>query len=181
MKNKKYFAFVILAMICVNCIAQNKEYIVTFDNDTIYGKVKRKVDYGTTYAEYNFKFKDSNKKNSVIKPNEVRLFHTIDGQDGDAYFVSRDKHFFLERVFDGKIKFYKSVGEAMGDSPTYYYIKDNSILRSTKVGTTFARKTAHTQIRKLLEDKPELLVEFDSLKGSLENIKYIIEKYNNAK
>ncbi|MBU2945782.1 hypothetical protein [Zobellia uliginosa] len=180
MKIKKIIGLIIMILIYNNCMSQNKEYIVTFDNDTIYGKVKRRTDLGgPKLTQFHYKFKEDNKKYRPIKPSEVKFFHTIDGVDGDAFFVSRDKHFFLERIVDGEIRLFKSVVSLANEKPSYYYIKNNSILRSTSIGTS--RKKSHGQIRTLLEDKPKILQEFETLKGSLDNIKYIIEKYNNAK
>tara|TARA_R110000868_G_scaffold27279_2_gene103869 strand:- start:9 stop:551 length:543 start_codon:yes stop_codon:yes gene_type:complete len=158
--------------------AQEKEYIVTFENDTIYGNVKRKMDYG--YARNNFKFKEKKQKKRVIKPDEIKFFQTIDGFDGNGFFESINKTYFLQRIINGRIKLYISVGNLQGEAPSYYFSKDNSIINSSSIGDTFSREKSHNQIRKLIEDKPEILKEFDLLKGSKKNIKYIINKYNES-
>ncbi len=43
-----------------------------------------------------------------------------------------------------------------------------------------SRKKAHSQIRNLVKDNPQILKEFDLLKGSEKNILYIIKKYNES-
>ncbi|WP_027137983.1 hypothetical protein [Gaetbulibacter saemankumensis] len=178
---KKIIILVIGILISCHTVsnAQEKEYIVTFENDTIYGNVKRKMDYG--YARYNFKFKEKKQKKRIIKPSEVKFFQTIDGFDGKGFFESINKTYFLQRIITGKINLYISVGNLQGQAPSYYFSKDGSEINSSSIGYTFSRGKSHTQIRKLIEDKPEILKEFDSLKGNKKNIEYIIKKYNESK
>ena len=177
--NRRNYTLVIitfLILVCFNGKAQDQEYIITFDNDTIYGKVGRKIDYG--YARYNFKFKDKKRNRRVIKPDEVSEFHTVDGFEGNAYFESIEQKYFLKRIINGRIKLYLSVGDLNHETVTYYLSKNDSRVTIIDIGKMFSRKKSHEQVRKFIADNDKILKEFDAMKGSEKNIRYIIEKYN---
>lgn len=152
--------------------AQEREYIVTNNNDTIYGKVSRRIQIWTT-SETKFILKDENGNKSSVNPAEVKIIRSFNGVDGDSFIATAYDQWFAKRIIDGRIKVYLSL-----DTALFYTSKDNSGLRYTEFGGFTSKKKAHALIRPLIEDNPVILKEFDSLKGSEANILYIIKKYN---
>lgn len=155
-------------------VSQEKEYMVTNNNDTIYGKVIRGTNYLNT-SKVIFKIKDDNGKKTIIKPSEVKTIRSIKGVDDNCYITTIYDEWFIKRVINGRIKVYQLI-----DGVIFFVSKDDSEIVSTDIGWFFSGKKAHSQVRSLIEDNPEILKEFDSLKGTEKNIMYIIEKYNNA-
>lgn len=153
-------------------IAQEKEYIVTNSNDTIYGKLTRSINYLNT-SEIRFKIKDDNGNKNLINPSEVRILRSIDGVDGDCYIATIYDKWFLKRIINGKIKVYQLV-----DGILFFTSKDDSEINSTDFGGFNNREYSLDRIRPLIEDNSIILEEFNSMKGSQKNILYIIEKYN---
>ena len=155
-------------------ISQEKEYIVTNNNDTIFGKVIR----GTNYlnpTKVTFKIKNKKGKKTLINPSEVKTIRSMRGIDGDCYISTIYDKWFIKKIINGRIKVYQLI-----DGVIFYVSKDDSQIVSTDIGWFFSGKKAHAQVRLLIEDNSEILKEFDSLKGSERNIMYIIKKYNNA-
>jgi len=155
-------------------ISQEKEYIITNNNDTIYGKVIRRTNF-INPSKVNFKIKNKNGKKILINPSEIKTIRSIKGLDGDCYITTIYDEWYIKRIIDGRIKVFQLI-----DGTIFYVSKDDSEIVSTDIGSVFSGKKAHSQVRPLIEDKPEILKEFDSLKGTQKNIMYIIEKYNNA-
>jgi hypothetical protein len=175
MNIKQLKLFIILSFfVPFASISQEKEYIVTNNNDTIYGKVIRGTNYLNT-SKVVFKIKDENGKKTIIKPSEVKTIRSIKGVDGNCYITTIYDEWFIKRVINGRIKVYQLI-----DGVIFFVSKDDSEIISTDIGWFFSDKKAHSQVRLLIEDNPEILKEFDSLKGTEKNIMYIIEKYNNA-
>lgn len=179
MKTLRIFTLVTLIGICLNSRAQNQEYIITFDNDTIYGKVRVN----------GLKFIDKNRNKSAIKPDEVSEFYSIDGLTGnnghfESVFVMYDsERSFLKRIINGRIKMfsltiYFRTEFGINSEITYYLSKNDSEVTTTDIGKLFSRKKSHKQVREFIADNNEILKEFDGMKGSEKNIRYIIEKYN---
>jgi len=161
-------------LITTKNIAQEREYIVTNDNDTIYGKVIR----GTNYLNpsiVKFKIKDEEGNKSLINPAEVKIIRSIKGVDGDCLIVTIYDIWYLKEIIDGKIKVYQLI-----DGILFFTSKNESDIESVDFGGFYSRKKGHSQIRPLIEDNPIILKEFDSLKGSQKNILYIIKKYNES-
>jgi len=155
-------------------ISQEKEYIVTNNNDTIFGKVIR----GTNYlnpTKVTFKIKNKKGKKTLINPSEVKTIRSMRGIDGDCYISTIYDKWFIKKIINGRITVYQLIGGVV-----FYVSKDDSKIVSTDIGWFFSGKKAHAQVRLLIEDNSEILKEFDSLKGSERNIMYIIKKYNNA-
>ena len=179
--NLKTYFFLISTLISFLAYSQDdqsKEFIVTFEKDTIYGETSFKA-----FGGYNFK--NVNGIKSVIKASEVYEFYFADGLWSDTYFESviltedDENRVFLVRLIDGKIKmFIKTIQGGEFSTVTYYLSKNNSKLIYTNIAQAFSRKKSHQQVRELISDNDEILMEFDTLKGKLTNIKYIIEKYN---
>jgi hypothetical protein len=155
-------------------ISQEKEYIVTNNNDTIYGKVIRGTNYFNP-SKVIFKIKNEKGKKTLINPSEVKTIRSIRGIDGDCYISTIYDKWFIKKIINGRIKVYQLIGGVV-----FYVSKDDSKIVSTDIGWFFSGKKAHAQVRLLVEDNSEILKEFDSLKGSERKIMYIIEKYNNA-
>ncbi|MDG1730492.1 MAG: hypothetical protein P8K68_13150 [Algibacter sp.] len=152
--------------------SQEKEYIVTNNNDTIYGKVIRRTNYLNT-RKVIFKIKDENGKKTRIDPSEVKTIRSIKGLDGNCYITTIYGKWFLKKIIDGRIKVYQLI-----DGVIIFVSKDNSEIVSTDVGWFFSGKKAHEQIRPLLEDDEEVLKQFDSISGNYKNIMSVIKKYN---
>ena len=171
---KTFSIFIVLSFFIINKnIAQEREYIITNDNDTLYGKVTRGTNFFNP-SEVRFDIKDEKGNKSSVKPGEVTLIRSIDGVDGDCYIATIYDMWFLKRIIDGKIKVYQLI-----DGALFFTSKNNSQIESTEFGGFYSRKKGHAQIRPLIEDNPIILEEFDSMQGSEANILFIIEKYNN--
>ncbi|MCR8666201.1 hypothetical protein NO995_00760 [Aestuariibaculum sp. M13] len=171
---KFYIPLYITLSLFINANSQNNEYIVTNSNDTIYGKVIR----GTNYLNpsiVTFKLIDENDNKLLINPSEVNTIRSIDGLDGDCTIRTVFDKFFIKEIINGRIKVYQLV-----DNAFFYTSKDNGQITIADFGGFGSRKKAHSQIRDLIKDNPQILIEFDKLKGSAKNIFYIIEKYNES-
>lgn len=155
-------------------ISQEKEYIITNNNDTIYGKVIRGNNF-LNPSKVIFKIKNKEGKKTVIKPNEVKAIRSIKGIDGNCHITTIYDKWFIKRIIDGRIKVYQLI-----DGVLIFVSKDDSKIVSTDIGWFFAGKKAHAEVRSLIVDNPEILKEFDTLRGNQDNCMYIIEKYNNA-
>lgn len=164
----------LLLLLPLIAIAQDQEYIITKANDTIYGKVIRGTKMFNPSKVF-FKIKDENGKKSVIEPSEVKLIRSLNGVDGDCIIKPIYDEWFIKEIISGRITVYQRV-----DGTSFFVSKDNSRIMATDIGWFFAGGKAHAQIRPLLIDNPVILREFDTLKGTEYNIKYIIEKYNKA-
>jgi hypothetical protein len=170
--NQLNFLIIIALFVSFKSVAQEKEYIVTNDNDTIYGKVTRGTNWLNT-SEVIYKIKDSEGKKTRINPSEVRMIRSLKGADGDCFIVTIYDKWFLKKIMAGRINVFQLV-----DGVILYVSKDGSDITSTDIGWFFSSKKAHSQIRPLLEDHPTILREYDSLKGTTKNILQTIEKYN---
>lgn len=173
MKNiEKFILTTLIISIQTFSNAQSQEYIVSYNNDTIYGDVKRKTNLlGNPIVEY--KIKLSNGERVDISPKEIKHIHTVDGLDGDSHFEAYLDWCFVKLVLDGRIKLYN-----IPDSAFYCVSKDNSPMQSTSINELFSNDKAHEEIANLLRDKPRIFEEFKDLKGNFKNIFYIINKYN---
>lgn len=153
-------------------LAQEREYIVTNNNDTIYGELTR----GTNFlnpSEVRFNFRDEQGNKNSISPAGVKAIRSLNGVDGDCFIATVYDRWFIKRIIDGRIKVYRLI-----DGALFYTSKNDSVIHYTEFGGFSSRKKGHAEIRPLIEDNPLILKEFDSLKGSEANILYIIEKYN---
>ncbi len=162
-----------LFLIITKNIAQEKEYLVTNSNDTIYGKISRGINYLNT-SEVRFKIRDAKGDKSLINPGEVKIIRSLHGVDGDCFIATIYKLWFLKRIIQGKINVYQLV-----DGVLFFTSKEGSEIKSTDFGGLNSRKKGLEQIRPLIEDNPVILKEFDSIKGSQNNILEMIRKYNN--
>ena len=172
MKIRSIYIFIFFVVSFHTCFAQEREYIVTNSNDTIYGTVRRKLDlWGTPGVKYKFRNEQGNKMR--IDPARIRFIRSLDGVDGDSYIATAYGRWFAKRIIEGKIEVYQTV-----DGSISYTTKDGSDLEFKEFGGFASRKTGHAEVRPLLVDNPAILEEFDSMKGSYVNILYIIQKYN---
>lgn len=172
---KRLKAFLILTLfIPFTSISQEKEYVVTNNNDTIFGKVIRGTNYLNT-SKVIFKIKNKKGKKILLNPSEIKTIRSIKGVDGNCYITTLYDKWFIKKIINGRIKVYQLI-----DGALFFISKDDSEIVSTDIGGFFSGKKAHSQVRLLVQDNPEILKEFDSLKGTQKNIIHIIEKYNNA-
>lgn len=109
----------------------------------------------------------------MINPKEVKTIRSLKGIDGDCYIRTIYDDRYIKRIIEGRINVYQLV-----DGSIIYISKDDSIIRSTDIGDFFSKKKAHAQVRPYMKDNPEVLKEFDTLKGTYDNMMNIIEKYN---
>ncbi|WP_299765654.1 hypothetical protein [uncultured Dokdonia sp.] len=169
----KYHIILLLIILSYRGVySQEKEYLVTNDNDTIYGKIIR----GTNYLNPSktiFKIKDKEGKKHLINPAEVKVLRSLKGVDGDCIIRTVYGTFFIKKIIHGRINVFQMI-----DNVFYYTSKDNEKIKAADFGGFGSRKKAHAEIRTLIKDNPKILKEFDSLKGSAKNILYIIKKYN---
>lgn len=172
MKIRNIFALTFFLVSFSFGFAQEKEYIVTNSNDTIYGTLKRKFDL-LDRPGVNYIFRDEQEKKRQLDPAEIKLIRSLDGVDGNSYIATAYGRWYAKRIIEGRIEVYQTV-----DSTIFYVSKDGSDLEFKNFGGFGSRKTAHAEIRPLFVDNPEILEEFDTLKGSHANILYIIQKYN---
>ncbi|AXO79206.1 hypothetical protein DZC78_02010 [Olleya aquimaris] len=154
------------------CIAQEKEYVVTKDGDTIYGKITRASSF-LNPSKVRFKIKDTNGNKKLLNPKEVETIKSLKGVDGQCIIKTVYGKWFVKMIIDGKIKVYQLI-----DGVIFYTSKDNSEIRLTDFGGFNNKKESHSRIRLLLNDNSDILKEFDLLDGTQKNILYIIEKYN---
>lgn len=169
--------YIILSLILFSLTtahSQEKEYLVTNNNDTIYGKIIR----GTNYlnpSKIVFKIKTEQGKKTKINPSEVKIIRSLKGVDGNCIIRTVYNQIFIKEIINGRIKVFVNIS-----TPLFYISKDGGEIEFADFGGFGSRKKVHSQIRTLVKDSPEILKEFDSLKGTRKNIMYIIEKYNNA-
>lgn len=168
------FFIISFFLLSIQAISQEKEYIITNDNDTIYGKIGRSTNYLNT-AEVRYKIKDEAGNKYIIDPAEVKLIRSLKGVDGDCVIATVYDEWFIKRIINGRIKVYQLV-----DGILFFTSKEGSDIVSNDFGGLNKREDSKDRIRPLIQDDPAILEEFNSLKGSQKNILYIIQKYNNS-
>lgn len=154
------------------CIAQEKEYAVTKEGDTLYGKITRANSFFNP-SKVRFKIKDENGNKRLLYPNEVETIKSLKGVDGQCIIKTVYNKWFVKMIIDGKIKVYQLI-----DGVIFYTSKYNSEIKLNDFGGFNIKKESHSKIRLLLNDNADILKEFDSLDGTQKNILYIIKKYN---
>lgn len=169
-----HFFIISLLLLSIQTISQEREYIITNDNDTIYGKVRRSTNYLNT-AEVRYKIKDEAGNKYLIDPAEVKFIRSLKGVDGDCLIATVYDEWFLKRIINGRIKVYQLV-----DGIIFFTSKDGSDIVSNDFGGLNKREDSKDRIRTLIQDNPAILEEFNALKGSQKDILYIIQKYNNS-
>lgn len=171
---KLYFSLLFILCFIAKNIAQEKEFIVTNDNDTIYGKVVR----GTNFlnpSKVVFRIKDEQGHKTRIDPKEVKTIRSIKGVDGNCIIKTIYDVWFAKRIIDGRIEVFQLI-----DGVMFFTSKGGGNIKRADFGGFGSRKKAHSQIRLLINDNAEILKEFDVMKGSAKNILNIIQKYNNS-
>ncbi|MGB1308915.1 MAG: hypothetical protein ACPG6B_08405 [Oceanihabitans sp.] len=167
----KNLVLLISLIILTNSFAQEKEYLVTLKNDTVFGKIYRSTNF-TNPSKITFKIKDENGNKSLINPSEIKVIKSLKGVDGDCFIVPYNNQFYLKKIISGRINVYQLINAAI-----LYVSKENSEIFATDIGL-FSRKKSKQQIRLLLADNLEIVKELDVLKGSSKNILKLINKYN---
>jgi len=160
----------------LNSNAQKTVYIVTNNNDTIYGK---KILY--------------KKDMKGIKKGKEKIFHNIDsilGYYASSYSIysyfekvpsphSWDKpgaEAFVRRVINGKIKMYT---EPTQNGYYVYISKNNSKLVLIPTGQLkFRKKTTYEKLKKYIEDDPQILNELNTIGAKRIDFENLINKYN---
>jgi len=152
--------------------AQESEYAIIKNGDTLYGEVTRATRF-TNPSKIRFKIKDSLETKTVLQPNEVETIRSLEGVDGNCLIKTVYDQWFVKKVIDGRIEVYQLV-----EGVIYYTSKDHSEIKLNDFGGFNSTDQSHANIRLLLLDQPDILQEFDTLEGTERNILYIIEKYN---
>ena len=171
----KFFTLSLCLFITHIHLAQEREYMVTKNKDTIYGSIKRSFNLFDK-ENIGFKIEDATGKKTKIEISEVKSLKLFNGADGDSYIVTIYDTWYLKRIVEGEIEVFE-----MLSTPLFYVSKNGSELEFIDMGMPFARKKAHAQLRAYIKDDPELLEEFDSMQGTEKNILYIIKKYKSLK
>jgi len=168
---KTFPILIVLFLYTINCFAQ-EEYMVTNENDTIYGEISRSLNLLNT-AKVGYKIKSADGRKSRIDPAKIKFIRSLDGVDGDCIIAPIYDEWFVKRILDGRIKVYQLV-----DGIVFFTSKDDSDIILNDFGGLNNREDSMDRIRPLIEDNSVILQEFNSLKGSQRDIIYIIEKYN---
>lgn len=152
--------------------AQEKEYVITKNGDTIYGKITRATSL-LNPSKVNFKIKDSDGNKKILNPKDIETIKSFKGVDGEFIIKTIYDKWYIKLIIDGKIKVYQLV-----DGVIFYTSKDNLEIKLTDFGGFNNRKESHEKIRPLFIDNLSILKKFDSLVGTEKNILSMIEKYN---
>jgi hypothetical protein len=175
--------YLILLLICsVSINAQNKDYIITNELDTIYGKVKRanfgilKFKKGETIIKY---ITIEDKITEYYSSGKAQLFEVV--KTPKEMGVNSEKIFML-KIVNGKIKLFANYTQS-GNS--YFISKDNSNLEYLYGGWHLKLKTNSSKIlRKYISDNEKVLKKFNEFvlsKPKHDEILEFINEYNDSK
>ncbi|WBX78169.1 hypothetical protein PG911_07925 [Tenacibaculum ovolyticum] len=148
--------------------AQDSDYVITKNKDTIYGKINWNFHYIITSKEKK-KLKLTSNTINECYIHKKNIFFESNG------FNEYGKSNFRKRIVSGKINIYASI---LGETTTQYFVKKNDSSFVLFTNFLFHNKKRHKLTRKLIKDRLSIVREFDKMKGNIKNIKYIIEKYN---
>ena len=167
--------FIISFLIFNKILAQNGDYIITKDFDTLYGQINGvravhlKLKTGKEKKKYS-----SNEIFGYYSKSKNKFYQSIKS----PLFSQKGESIFILRIVSGKINLYSRLINTQYGITEFYIIKNNSAVFRVFTNHAFSNKKRHRKTRKLIEDNPELTKEFDLLKGTMKNIKYILNKYN---
>ncbi|WP_418509350.1 hypothetical protein [Corallibacter sp.] len=173
-KNKivLHVGFLLMFFCGYYAVSQNREYVVTKNNDTIYGKLMRTSSI-INPSKIGYVIKDMNGEKHDLHPKDVKLLRSLKGVDGDCVILPYNDDFFIKEIISGRICVYQHI-----DNVIYLVSKDGGKITYIDSGLFWSPKKAHAQIRALIMHNSEILKIFDSMKGSEKNVFYIINKYN---
>lgn len=149
-----------------------QEYVITKDDDTIYGKVSRRDDFFNPRA-VRFKIKTEAGEKIKLEAKDLKAVKTADGLDGEAYFIPLNDKEYVKQVLEGRINLYLY-------SEVYVYMvsKAGQPMQSAAFGLIGKRKKAKAQVIDLIRDNKEVLKEFETMKPNINQIIAILKKYN---
>ncbi len=116
-------------------------YIVTKNDDTIYGKLIRVKDF-VDPRKIIYKIRDSNGEKTIVNPAEIKLMRSLKGVDGDCTITTIYDEFFIKKIVDGRINVFQLI-----DSAIFFKSKDSREIKEASFGGFESRKKSHFEIR----------------------------------
>ncbi|GAA4311910.1 hypothetical protein GCM10023115_32230 [Pontixanthobacter gangjinensis] len=121
-----FFLFSILIFSGAN--AQEKEYLITKNNDTVYGKIIRSPKL-LDPTKIRLKIEDENGDKEIIDPASVKQVRSFRGVYGDCIIKPVYGQWFAKRIIKGKIEVYEMLDEVI-----FYTSKNGSELEFKDFG-----------------------------------------------
>jgi hypothetical protein len=176
----------------VNHAPRLEDYIVTKDNDTIYGKIKKPA----LGIGKEFLIDKNNEKTKITDENIIayrkdnEIYHNYDAPSVSLWGGS--ENLYLQLIYDGKVKLYKYThtyisakssmsfnssegGSFSSNSEDFYYIyKDDNLYLMQPIG--YKKK-----ITELFSDLPDLVSTIQSDLYEYEDLHLVVKFYNQEK
>jgi hypothetical protein len=167
------FHFIVLFLVCTSLSAQQKEYVVNLNNDTLYGDVIFKGMGNVTLGQ--------NMQTTSYSPKELKSFRSGNGYYYSILRPGNKRPDFLHCIEYGKIRLYEYTTTSYASYYStsivklYYATKDSLPLFEMSAG----KKKVKEAFRKLIEDNHDLVAQFDQQKSfRIEDVQYYIHEYN---
>jgi hypothetical protein len=176
MKKLKLSTLLIILFISFKTYSQNINYLVTKNNDTLFGEkvIIRKNKIGIL------------KSGNTIFYNDTLLigyFKTSFNLDGESYYERVQSpsgqpgaKMFMKRKINGRIKMYSTPTQ----NGSYYYIsKNNSELVLIPSGQLkFRKESTYIVLKKYIEDAPIILDKIKTIGNKQSDFENLINEYN---
>src|SRR5690606_35264769 len=130
----KFFTLSLCLFITHIHLAQEREYMVTKNKDTIYGSIKRSFNLFDK-ENIGFKIEDATEKKTNMESSVEKTSKLYNGAAGVRYIVTMYGTWYLKRIVEGDIEVLD-----MLRPPRYYVCKNGSELEFIDMGVPFARK-----------------------------------------
>jgi len=166
-----------LLFLCVQLFAQ-KDYIVTNDNDTIYGKLKKPLFGGLRLVKGDDEIQ--------VKADSIKLIYRDKTKETacSKSLPGSDRLIFLDRIQDGKIRLYSytityNTGTSTYSTTTWYGEKDGIPLDEIKTsGLRGGKQDRKDFFLSLIADDPEITQKYNDGKFKLKTLLALVEEYN---
>lgn len=164
---------ILIGIFCTSSFltAQNLDYMITKQHDTIYGKINWNFHYILT---------DHKKRKLELSSNTIKecyIYKKNVFYESNGFNDYNGKSNFRKRIVSGNVKMYEA---PVLDNSTIYYIEKNDSILTKFMWNPFTNKKRHKLVQKIIRDKPLILQEFDKMSGNIKNIMSILEKYNKS-